>query len=265
MPFKIIFFILPLLWPLLLPLLLGGCSLTKKQDCQKSSVQAFGLKDGQNGFSKRFDHIFVSCKDPSDLKSLYSFSYTKGLERFCTRARGEEQASLGLSKEAVCKNVAAYSSGYTDFLKKECNSKKAISDAAKLFNNDNRLCLTIPVYKKKYLQRLKRTCSFNRGKELGKNKKKIGQKCSDSKTSNLFKRGHRAGLSQVFKAENKKIRIKISKLKTKRKNLKKNLSLKLKAQDTQSIQKIRIELNVLESKILELEYKIETNKKQILK
>jgi len=248
MSFKIIFFILPLV--------LTSCSQLSKKECQKSRVEESAFKHGAEGASNRLHRIKKKCKKDSNLETIYNSAYKEGLIRFCSKNRGEEQASLGLEKEVACLISPAYKTGHLSKLDSICTVQKARIDARKLLNSDNRICLQISKYKKSYLYHLKKHCSYSKGYSIGLEQKEIDQNCKDSKNLKQFQQGHKAGLSKSYKNDNIKLQKVISKLKTQRKSLK---AKKINLQDPKSVRQHKIELNVLESKLLDAEHQIEKN------
>jgi len=252
MAFKILFYFLSLA--------LISCSNISKVDCQKSSVAASALRDGSEGTANRFNRVKKKCSDKPGLESIYKESYNKGLLNFCSYARGEEQAHLGLEKEFACTISPKYKEGYLQKLESICDSQKAKVDARKLLNSDNRICLLVPKYKNSYIYHLKKQCSYKKGYSIGSLKKDIAQNCKDSPSFANFKKGYSAGLSNGYQLENNNLQKSIIKLQKKRKPLQLELAKSTKPDE---FQKKKIELNVLESKILEFEHQIEKNKRFI--
>jgi hypothetical protein len=252
MAFKIIFYILPLV--------LISCSQLSKESCQKSSVEAKAKKDGSEGTANRYSRLKKKCGVSPDLESSYNRAYTNGLNNFCSYSRGEEQAELGLEKETTCLVSSKYEEGYLKKLESICDVQKARVDARKLLNSDNRICLLIPKYKNSYIYHLKKQCSYKKGFSIGLLKKGIDHNCKDSPSFPRFKKGHSAGLSEGYRIENQDLQKSVVKLQTDRKPLQLKLA---QSTEPETVQKNKIKLNVLESKILELEHQIEKNKRFI--
>lgn len=252
MPLKILFHILPLV--------LISCSQLSKEECQKSRLEIQAAQNGAAGTANRYHRIEKKCKGNAQLKEAYKSFYTSGLLKFCSFQRGQEQASLGLEQESACSVSSAYKNGYFKELESICDVEKAKGDARKLLNSDNRLCLLVPKYNETYILQLKKQCSYKKGYSIGIVKKDVDQNCKDSTTLKDFKRGYAAGLSKAYQIENKNLHKEADKLQDQRKPL----QIKIEQKNSpEEVQKNKIDLNVLESKILELEHQIEKNKRFI--
>jgi len=252
MAFKILFYILPLV--------LVSCSQLSKEECQKSSVAQTAFENGAGGTVNRYYRLKRKCKKNDELESVYNKSYASGLLKFCTLERGIEQASLGLKKETSCLSSTKYTDGYLKELERFCNTSKAKTDARKLLNSDNRLCLLVPKYKRAYLNYLTKQCSYKKGYSIGLLKKDIDQNCKDAKNFSAFEKGYKNGLSRGYEIENRSLQKSVLKLQSKRTALQKKIS---RTDSPEKNQKNRIDLNVLESKVLGLEHQIEKNKRFI--
>jgi|GEM_PF-2718298 len=241
---------------LILPLVVTSCSQLAKKECQKSRVQELAHKHGAEGASNRLNRIQKKCKKNSNLETIYNSAYKEGLISFCSKNRGEEQASLGLEKEVACLISPAYKAGHLSKLDSICTVQKARVDARKLLNSDNRICLQISKYKRSYLYHLKKHCSYSKGYSIGLEQKELNQNCKDSKNLKQFKAGHKDGLVKSYKQENKRLQKIIYSLKAQRKSL----SLeKVDQENIKSVQEHKVRLNVLESKLLDAEHQIEQN------
>jgi len=239
---------------------LAGCSQLAEKSCMESKVELQAYKDGAAGLANRHHRLKKKCDGSAALKKRYDEAYKKGSLEFCSAKRGREQAGLGLRKERICLDAPKYNEGYLETLKTTCTKQKARNDAKKLLNSDNRLCLVIPNYKKMYLFHLQKSCSYKKGYSIGLSKRNIDKRCIDTQKAKSFQNGYAAGLSQSYKNDNLKAQKEIFKKNSIRKKLKNSLS---KLKKPKEIQLKKIELNVLESQILELEHFIERNKRFI--
>lgn len=240
-----------------------GCQTGSKTNCSATKALEKGFLNGKRGASNQSTAVFAKCSKKKNLVQIYNQKYSEGLLFFCTHQRGFSQAEYGLPKESVCTYVEDYKKGHQDFLNKHCTTLKAKEDAKSLLKNDNSECLNIASYKKTYSFHLQKNCSYKRGQELGLAKKNIDMICNQIKNRKDFVLGYKKGLSLFYKKDNKVIKQEISKIKKQRESVKIKFARAKRKREIDKIQKYRIELNVLESKILNLEHQFEENKKRI--
>jgi hypothetical protein len=246
------------LWSLCLTLL--GCSTRQGNVCKPSNALDIGYTRGFTGSFSLSDHLAKKCRKKSKFKTAYDEGYLKGLNDFCSKERGKEQAAFGLPKEKACETDESYGVGYQEELNLKCSVDLAKKDASTNLSSSNELCKEVPKYNYKYLRELKKKCSYSYGKSLGYLKKSIKNLCLDSSKLPSFEKGYRAGLSKIYSQENFRISSEIRTLGRDRKALKaKRKSIKNKDDKIQ----LNLEINKLEGRILDLQSLLESNKKYI--
>lgn len=258
MPLKIIF--------LSLHLLITNCSLNQKSTCNEAFIKSKGFEAGQIGALNQSAHLFSKCSRKKDFKKnlrIYDTNYKKGLNQFCSKQRGAEQAQYGLKKENVCADFKKYSDGHQDYLKKNCTVQQAKKDAKSLHAITNIECLKIQNYNKAYFSSLQRNCNYKKGAELGYLKKSTEDICHGIKNRSSFLRGYTKGLKNHYRNSNSKITKEIKVLNKKRAQLKAKLNSLKKSNNIKLLQETRSRLNVVESNILNLKHEFEKNLKRL--
>lgn len=246
------------LWSLCL--ISWGCSTGQGNFCKASNAIQTGYTRGYTGAFSLSGHLSKKCRAKSKFQTSYNEGYSTGLDDFCSKQRGQEQAVFGLKKEKVCENDESYKAGYREELNLKCSSDLAKKDASTNLSSSNELCKEIPKYNYKYLKELKKKCSYGYGKNLGYLKKSINNLCLDSSKLSSFKTGYKDGLSKIYSQENFKISSQIRTLSRKRKTLKTKVkSLKDKEEKIQ----VSLEINRLGGRMLDLQSLLESNKKYI--
>ncbi len=241
-------------------LALTACSSKSKKSCREIQVSDKAYTRGLQGSSPIADLTLKNCSKNTELQNVYTNAYSKGVDDFCSFERGVEQADLGLEKEKICFDDESYIKGFTETLEKKCSYELARNDASKKLTSSNSLCRKIRVYNKKYEQELKKKCSYSYGKKLGYLKKSIKTLCLDSPTRKSFETGFKKGLSRFYIEENLRVSNEIRTLSRKRGLLKKQKNTsKLNEEKI----KINLKINKIESEILNLQSKLEKNKKFI--
>lgn len=250
---------LKLIFSLLL-LIFTGCASGEKKVCQDKKVFSMARQHGTKGSSDLMDHFIKKCHRKDEFKLAYQKGFQEGIRTFCTKERGQSQASYGLKKESICADILNYSTGYLSELSIGCTSEKALEDVRTHLHTTNQLCKTVPKYKNAYLHALKQSCTYKKGKSLGYAKKIPDGLCRDSKNLKTFLSGHLRGIQITYNNDNLQISKDLRKLRVHRRSLKRKLKTDLKPQETIDL---KLKLNKMESRILDLQSTYETNKKII--
>lgn len=246
---------------------LASCALSSPL-CDSASAKDIGLKDGEMGRQSRGKETFKRCKS-QELILTYSQSHDVGLKKFCSYQNGFSRADLGLLPVKACNKVQNYQAGYSDALEQACSVERALSESSSYSSIYSPVCLENKKYKKVFLSNLKKTCSKKLAWELGASRKTLNGFCALSPSHKSFLQSYEAAKTWSIKKEskelvqkNKAIREKLNALKKELKSLQKN---RLPAQDLkkEKIKSLKIEINILSSKMLDHVHQIELNKKTL--
>lgn len=84
---------------------LGSCATYSREECDSGDLNKIGMKDGEDGRSPdKFTQHVKACKlDRSEAsRAAYLAGRAKGLESFCTSARGYREGALGQTYLGTC-------------------------------------------------------------------------------------------------------------------------------------------------------------------